>query len=360
MMFIRLLQCIIRDCPDIYFICHLYDRIRIRLETKSGISLYVYNELHGFTTNPSEHDFDQIFRTRLLLIALDTFMHQRGIYPEPLLPMAMVFGLSIGKSKINILPKATYDRKIIESCLKNYVQKNDFVSKCVVYKLLSNFMGKIKQILLTQESKIETRNSLHFLTTQSATTAICYYSNAQSLISDRVNLCVESSGESFYVQKRLLTDNSPYFEGMLRADNFRESFQEKISLTDMTIESLRYLVHLISGCRNCSTVSNQTMDFQLVSEIYEVANRFILKNELLTFIEKSLASTFIAEEFDLVKSWQTYRRYINFPFSNWRKYMVVVALKTTMSVENWKEAIEFNEKNDLPFLIEDYLEFLKI
>jgi len=238
----------------------LYDRIRIRLETKTGISLYVYNELHGFTTNPSEHDFDQIFRSRLLLIALDTFMLQKKVNPEPLLPMAMVFGLSLGKNKLNISPKATYDRKVVESCLKNYVQKNELVSKCVVYKLLCNFMSKIKQILLAQESKIETRSSLHFLTTQSATTAICFYSNSQSLISDRVNLSVEYGGESFYVQKTLLTVNSPYFEGMLRADNFRESFQERIILADVKIDSLRYLVHLISGCRNCSTVSNQTMD----------------------------------------------------------------------------------------------------
>ena len=119
----------------------------------------------------------------------------------------------------------------------------------------------------------------------------CFYDNSSSggsspsyMTSSREN---PSTEEGIVIERHTLVEKSPFFQAMLRAGSFREATQEIIDIVQCTEISLVFIVHVLSGCRNCDVIKSPDINKANAGEILELANRFLLDEGLLTFVEST-------------------------------------------------------------------------
>lgn len=116
----------------------------------------------------------------------------------------------------------------------------------------------------------------------------------------------ETSNSKIPIRKKLLTDNSPYFAAMF-SGNFSDTNKKEINILYSSYKSLNYLMHIISGCKNCNfTMIDESFDYNTIMEIMELANRFLLNKNLVNFIESNLIHVFQNQEADLDFYWDNF------------------------------------------------------
>ena len=146
---------------------------------------------------------------------------------------------------------------------------------------------------------------------------------------------------------------------MLRNNSFRESSLEVIDIVQCTDLSLNFVIHVLKGCRNCDTIKSPDISKSNAGEILELANRFLLSEDILAFIESTLFETFRNSEIkDLSSGWDSFRRLQNFPISYWKKISMLEAIRQTMNKNNWKEVVLFDENLELSGLVKEFCELL--
>ena len=320
---IRLLQMIIRENSDFMFIAKVHDLIRYRLENKNEVFNLIYpNNQYGLTGNlQSNTTMSEVFETRFLTSAVEK--HGK----TDLEPLIKLFNSSLfhhtGKKLDGI-----YLKNVIE----NYVKSRNLICKIAVYHLCSVYEKTILKILLTEFNSDE--NYVHSINSQASIcyynsygsygqqrgtsmvrllaipnnlasrenagsparstgsgSSPCFYDNSSSggsspsyMTSSREN---SSTEEGIVIERHTLVEKSPFFQAMLRAGSFREANQEIIDIVQCTEISLVFIVHVLSGCRNCDVIKSPDINKANAGEILELANRFLLDEGLLTFVEST-------------------------------------------------------------------------
>merc|ERR1712071_7712 len=122
-----------------------------------------------------------------------------------------------------------------------------------------------------------------------------------------------------------------------------------------------FIVHVLSGCRNCDVIKSPDINKANAGEILELANRFLLDESVLTFVESILFETFRSCVVnDLNSAWESFRRLQSFPISYWKKISMLEALRHTMDTNNWKEQVMFNDEMELSSLVKEFQDLLNI
>ena len=382
----RFLQTIIKENPDVNFIAKIHDLIRYRLDNKNEIFNLIYpNSQYGrmIGTKPSETTILEVFDKRFLPKAVEKHGEAN------LQPLIKVFN-----------PAKLTENDIKEILIK-YTKNRTPVYKSAMYHLITMFHKKIQKVLLTEFNSDVTENYLHNLNSQAS---ICYYNptvsdtylNRNSKLvrllaipnseqNSRLdnysplnlpspssssggsspgyisNFTQSQASEGILIERHTLIEKSPFFQAMLRTNNFRESCQEVIDIVQCNNLSLEFIIHVLSGCRNCDIIKSPDINKTNAGEILELANRFLLDESLLIFVEGVLFETFRnSEGKDLVSVWESYRNLQNFPVSYWKKFTMLEALRLTMDRNNWKMEVRFDENLELQALIREFQELLKI
>ena len=387
----RLIQIIVKHHPDVTFIAKIYELIRHRLENKNDIHNLIYpNNLYGrIGGSPTDTTISEVFANRFLPSAVE----KHGVVN--LNSLVKVFDL-----KLALKPDE------LKSIIESYVKYRNPISKAACYHLCTIFEKKINRILVSEFNS--DGNYMHNLNAQAS---ICYFNSENyygnygsqmirllaipNTIDSRSSSAFPrrpisydgnvSSGSSpgsspsyqsnfrefldsrtqpelqqgILIEKHTLIEKSPFFQAMLRNNSFRESSLEVIDIVQCTDLSLNFVIHVLKGCRNCDTIKSPDISKSNAGEILELANRFLLSEDILAFIESTLFETFRNSEIkDLSSAWDSFRRLQNFPISYWKKISMLEAIRQTMNKNNWKEVVLFEENLELSGLVKEFCELL--
>jgi len=154
---------------------------------------------------------------------------------------------------------------------------------------------------------------------------------------------------------------------MFGSGSFAEARMNEVEISHCSRKSLEYIVHTISGCKNCAAtmIDEASYSYETACEIMELANRFLLSKKLVNYIESNIVHIFQSQtaEANLDFFWSNFFHTSEFQhlvfengMSYWKKFILMELIKKSVDNEKWQRH-DFSEQ-EVEMIRREYVECL--